>query len=815
MRGSPRRSRSFRAACRILWVLVVASGIGALYLAVVGFPDAVTERVRRAFSDHGYDVRIERIRFNPLDGLVAERFRVFLDDEDRHPAVEASAVVLGLDPLSWWRGEHGLRRVRVRDGVFRMNTEGPLVEPEGARVLLLEAFQADMRFEEGGVRITRVRAELNTMKINGRGFVLRDPERTPHDEPVTPVLLRDFMESQAGWLSPLVEEINAIDFKEPPHVQFDFQVRHTEPVTYELTVLMEGGGTRFRGLFFDGWEIEVHLDDQHLRIPVCEVFHEARRFTGQASFDLERQEAEARMYINLLPVYWRNLMPPLLREYMERARIHAFGPTEAELTFEKAPWTEFGQHIEGWFMAEQVEAHGVWVQSIRADLLRQRERIRLENMVAEIGRDDKQGPAWAEAEYNLEEGVYHGHVRASFDPHAVLPVAGYSATAAEIIQSIAFNGELPTMEVTFSGTIPPDATFNFTGDIRGSDFLYRGSFITMFDSTFLLTNRVLRLDPLRVEREEGRLDGWYEQDFDRRITELDIVSGVDPKALARVGGGTVEQILRPFRFEGPVELHVQGLLDYGAHLETDYTAVGKAELVGWRWITADTCSMEWIAQGDRITMTNLQMDVYGGRLEGDVQLEGIGSEPVRYTARAQVADVGFATLLREVRQAEMELQEGSLSGRIEVEGLAEDDWRASLEGEGRVRIREGQVFQIPLLGGLSQLLGRIYPRLGFAVQTDARAHFDIRERHISSDNIRIEGALLSLRGEGQYQLDDNLDFKVQVLPLRRGFLVDAVRLVTYPVSRLLQFRLKGTLSEPHWSIDSLPRELWSLFEREE
>ena len=796
-------------------MLLVLVGVGLMWLATVGFPNHVTDRVRETFAEQGYDVRIRHIRFTLLDGIIATHCHLYLHEDDRHPAIEAHEIVLGFNPREWLRGRHGLQRVRVRDGLFRVSLEGPLRELEDVRVVSLTGFRADIRLADSDVHIRDITAKFKDIEIEGHGRIYRDPDREPTDPPMTPQLLRETLDQHADWLPQWVEELDGMDFKAPPRLDFAFLVDQVNPDRNEMTLSMQGEGTRFRGLHFDGWEMEAQLAGQHLRVPLCKVYHGDRRLELRGALDMEKQVAEAKVYINLLPVYWRNLMPDVLRGYMEGARIHAFGPTEAELTVGPSPVAEFGRDLDGWIKAQEVEAHGVWIESIRAQVHRNGSRLEVSGIDARVGRDEAEGPAAGRIAYDLDENTYYGELKASLNPHAVLPVAGYSSNAAQIIESLTFDEALPTIDVVFSGAVAPNPSFHFTGDMTGQDFLYRGSRIRTFESTFHVTNRVMRLDPLYVKRDEGELTGWYEQNFNTRMTDLEIESSVDPKALARVGGGTVERILRVFRFEGPVEVHVSGRMDYGAHEQTDYIAVGRAEQVGWRWIQADSCEMEWIAQADRITMTNLSMEVYGGKLSGDVVLEGIGAEPVRYTVHARVSDVVFASLLREVRHTEEDLQEGSLSARIELTGLAEDDWRASLDGHGRVRIREGQVFQIPLLGGLSQLLGRIYPRLGFAVQTDARADFEIRDRYIASEEIRIEGGLLSLWGEGRYLLDDELDFKVQVRPLRRGFLVDAVRFFTYPVSRLLQFRLEGTLSDPHWRIDSIPRELWTIFERDE
>ena len=123
-----------------------------------------------------------------------------------------------------------------------------------------------------------------------------------------------------------------------------------------------------------------------------------------------------------------------------------------------------------------------------------------------------------------------------------------------------------------------------------------------------------------------------------------------------------------------------------------------------------------------------------------------------------------------------------------------------MNGAGRLEIREGRVFLMPLFGGFSRFMTRIIPGLDFVLrQSDVRSDFRIVNGRIESDKIVVEGGVLSLRGNGSYVMGGNLDFNVQVKLMKENSLVaKLVRVLTYPISKLFEFRVRGSLEEPTW-----------------
>ena len=155
---------------------------------------------------------------------------------------------------------------------------------------------------------------------------------------------------------------------------------------------------------------------------------------------------------------------------------------------------------------------------------------------------------------------------------------------------------------------------------------------------------------------------------------------------------------------------------------------------------------------------------------------------------------------------------GRLSGEYEVVGLAGEGRGKTAVGQGHLHIAEGQLFAIPLMGGLSQRLSKIYPGLGFAAQTDFDAPFTIEDGRFHTEEARLEGSVLSLLGRGDYFFDTRLDMDVQVQLLRKGQVVDVLRLATVPLTKLLEFHLFGTIKDPRWHPVNLPKELLLIFD---
>ncbi len=813
-RRPARRSATWRCVKGLVLLALLVGG----YLMVVGFPAWVRTGAINRLAEQGYQARIDHLRWVPGRGVVAETIRLQGEWADRPLSLRADRVVLGTHPRAW-RAGRWFYRLTLENAEAQWGGPVTANHEDDEISVLITALQLQAHWPADRMEITELRGRLWNMPFNGQGVwipAVTEPAPTP-EVAVKTDPVEKLPDPLPDWVHELWTDIRSMTTAQAPHWSFEFYIPVDQPDEWRTELEGEASGLMLRGLHFSHWQTRARLVGRQFELLKWELSEEEQQVTLTGVVDWDEQTASIQMKACLESVYIRNLLPPFVREHKEWARVKLNGPVALDFASGPVPWDRFGREAHGRIHAQQLAAHDVWLEKLDARFELYPDRLEVNEIDALVGTGQGQGPATGDITFNWAEGRYDGSVHARFDAREVLPLAGYSRVAAEIIQDMQFNDVLPEMDVVFSGDyLEPRPRFNFDGLIKGEQFVFGGSWIESFEATFMVTNRVMRMDPFHVVREEGEVTGWYQQDFNRKWIELEVESQVHPLALGRLASREVERMVNHFRFEGPVELTISGRIDYDGHTATDYRVTGRAQQVGWRWLLADEASGEWQAHGNRIALTNIQARLYGGELDGDLVIQGMQrqpDEPLTYEAHGRVRAVALPQILRDLRQVEDPLQSGLLEGRFSISGQVEQPWHRHVAGRGRVRIRDGEIFRIRLLGGLTRLLERIYHPLGSVVQSDVRADFELADGQLRSDEVLMEGNILSLRARGTYDLDEQLDFRVQVQPLRRGWLVDAVRWVTYPVTRLLQFRLEGTLDDPKWRIENIPRELWSLFER--
>ena len=135
------------------------------------------------------------------------------------------------------------------------------------------------------------------------------------------------------------------------------------------------------------------------------------------------------------------------------------------------------------------------------------------------------------------------------------------------------------------------------------------------------------------------------------------------------------------------------------------------------------------------------------------------------------------------------------------------DDRSLLNGKGHLEIKDGQVMRLKGFKGLVELLAEKVPGVSwFTDSTQASCDYVIENGVVRSDNICIEGTLFSIKMYGAYDsVRDSLDFVVRVQFMKKDSLAGKIlHPLTWPFTKLLlEFRLRGSPSEPEWKYVSV------------
>ena len=198
----------------------------------------------------------------------------------------------------------------------------------------------------------------------------------------------------------------------------------------------------------------------------------------------------------------------------------------------------------------------------------------------------------------------------------------------------------------------------------------------------------------------------------------------------------------------------------------------------------------------------------GGKYDATAYLSFPGFEKERSEFGIKVkCDGGSLEELADALSFDLGERDGKVDGWCEFSGPVSTNCAERLNGRGSVKVTEGHLAQMKLFAGLTKQLADKVPGVGFVVnQSDASVDFTVTNGVFRSDNVFIEGGLISLKGWGSYDIaKDNLDFTVRVQFLRNeSVLGKLVHPVTWPFTKLLlEFKAKGPLDNPKWDYLSI------------
>lgn len=99
-----------------LFFLVIDS---VLYLSTVGFPDWLVSKLAERISSESFVLSASSIKLDAFRGLVVNDARFFKKGVIGPPAVDAGEIILTIDPLAVMGKRICLKKITVREGIFR------------------------------------------------------------------------------------------------------------------------------------------------------------------------------------------------------------------------------------------------------------------------------------------------------------------------------------------------------------------------------------------------------------------------------------------------------------------------------------------------------------------------------------------------------------------------------------------------------------------------------------------------------------------------------------------------------------------------
>lgn len=791
-----------RMACRALGVIAVIALAGFLYLSIQGFPRRLSDRWLGALRAQGYAIAVERVRLDLVEGVVADHVRWFEDASDSRPMLEADRVALFFNPLAWLRHDIGLRRLRVHDGYLRLEmAENPAAGDAAA--LIARDVYADVKLNERAWQVNAFSADLLGIRIGGRGQVRLAPQagapRTAAPGSETPRQLNALARDRRAWITKLTEQLNAISFRAPPRADISFQLDLAKPAAGSAAIRAEGGATRAFGVLFDRWRLRAELSDGRALLHEALLQQRDQHLICSGSYAFGDGIAAGRLLGRAIPQDWIALAPPSWRAALNSSGVAIAGPVRCDLRLGPAPLDRLPGQLHGWLEVSRAGVRGLRIENGFAGITLDDDALTVDPFFLLVGWGAGQGPAQGQLHYDLAAGDYEGGVETRFDPRFLAPLL--SSNLAGYAHAIVFQDEPISCAADFSGRAGRADSLRIAGSAQASNLACHAVSLTSARTKFGYANGRLVCDGLRLERPEGAVVGRLAADLDGAGLDFDLVSTADPRAVARLIGPDVAARLDGFHFAGPMRIAAQGKIDFDDESLTELRAELDGRHWGYRRFHTARASLKASLRQRRLDVTAIRGEAFEGDFAGQasVFLDDAGTN-WRYYLSTKIADLNLNTLLQAMGYDGREEYEGLVYAEGALSGMLGPGRGDSATGGGWIRIQDGQLYQLRLLGGFSRILSVLAPRLGVVNMTDFAASFAVTNRQIATTNAALSGPTLAIRAEGRCAFDERLDFIVwaQETGGRNPWLPRLAQATSPVLGRLLAVRLTGTLSDPKW-----------------
>jgi|GEM_PF-2007351 len=383
------------------------------------------------------------------------------------------------------------------------------------------------------------------------------------------------------------------------------------------------------------------------------------------------------------------------------------------------------------------------------------------------------------------------------------------------LDSMKFNGPFDsqlTVTGLLSDKIPFDQTMDLRGTLGASKASVRGVMLDRYDSRITYANQITTFSNIVARSGNGTAKGTLYFDTPNKQLKVNLDTTADVQRIAQIAGEAVAASIAKLEINGPSRLILSGAVDQSGANRHHLGGSFAFNDGGMSWIVLDECQLNWSLHENVLSMLDMKGVYQGGPFQGFAAITNLFRETApELSMRFNLQNAQLAQIQWPNRAPDNKIL-GRVSSDFVLSGpLGIGEFQDTMTGEGTVKIRQGEIFSVRLLGGLSDILSKVIPGFGIAKQSDLDAKLTIKDQQAHLEDLKLLGDVLSAKGAVTYHFDHRIDGKIKIELFKKGLLTDIVRLITSPISFFLEVKLSGTTDKPEWRLQKIPKELQGLF----
>jgi hypothetical protein len=764
----------------VLLILFIGLPAAIIYLREVGIGYELKERVAGALGGDGFRTEIGKLSVDPFKGLIAKNVEVWETTGDARNLARIERLVVSVNFTDLLAGRVTIDHVQLdeTDVSIPIGTEpdSPRLNVNGVSAeLFILADQMRISSFEG--RVQGVKVVLSGSLQNPRAFQLQHP--AAQQDP----------QGRQELLGKIIETLSTVKYPgAPPELRLKINGDLADLATLQVSpISLRCGPIITPNWRVDSVEAEADYEKQVVNIRRLKV-----RASGGAlnlSGRWKDSVLDFELSSTLMPEPFYRLLAK--DSPLKNLKFAAAPQLEATGRFIHSA-SPIQYDVTGAMQIGRFSFRGMDFDAFSTDFASSNGKVFL--------RDARLLAAGGQISVNLLLAPEDFRVRLSntIAPTAFAPLLGKKER--EALKLMDFR-DAPYLQLDLRGPKPDFAAVTGTGFLRLGRTSMRGSSLDWGQSKIEIAESAITYRDFSLGRGKAAGKGTFVYDFGgQQILLQDVESTMPPVDVMMWIDPNIAEVIKPYRFRQPPKVHADGMIHMKDPRKNDLHLAIQSD-IGLDYDLLDrTLKFGRTLANVDITGTKVIANIKSAELmDGNVGVNAtVSIDPADPTfgADIDIRRVNFAQLTKLYFNYEDSLGVGSGNFKFTARMGQEQQMR----GDGSLRVEDGHVFAIPILGPLSEIINKIIPGAGFQTARLATADFTVGDERINTKNLKVEGAGFSLYGYGDiFFVKDKMDMSVRINA--RGI----PGLVLFPVSKLFEYVSTGSVSNPEWRPKIIPR----------
>ncbi len=762
----------------MLVVLLLVLSLG--YLHFYGFPDRLKQLLLSELNRVGYAAQFTSIRLDLFRGVVATDATFADAKTPDQPLAQIDELEMQFSVKRLLHKQPFIRAIHIANAVIAIPT--PPDENGPAKFTAKDAY-ATFKFEDdGSIRVDRLTGVYCGIRLNVSGRIKpRSAFRTTATPATANVLTGG---GQFLFLTKAVRELNQIQVTLPPQLDLDFDLDLAQPLAGHVLAKLRGNQLQYRNLQLDSAGVDIEMSGGAIEVRRCEASLYGGEIDIHGRYDLAMGQFDMALSSTtdpaaIVPLFIKEA-GPILRD------LHVEENPKILARYRLSPETGSLPELTGTVQTGGLAIRGVEFRSIKFAFEDRGPQVKFNGVeiVTPEGRLDGHG------EYHIESTDFAYEFDSTLDPTKLQPLM--TNYVRQIVEPAWFETP-PHIVAKVSGDfVDPDA-LAYDARLDAHRCSYRGVGLEGASARLRLRESRLDVRDLRLERREGDVRGTLFADFNRHRVNFDLAARANPSEIAGLLGEKAVKTMTPYRFGPRTDANARGVIDFDKPEGTLWAAHVVNEGFSYWKFTADRAQATLVFTNNTMQINGFDADFYSGRLRGHAGFIFSDTDP-SYNFEFSVDRADVRNLLSAVEDRESTVT-GLLTGQATIDGRGTD--LGALSGKGQLNVADGILWQAPVFGIFSEVLGK-------TKATRAQASFTITNQAVSTEDMQIAAGAFTAQSRGQLGFDGKLDFRVEAQFLRAW---PGIGWISPLIGKLLEYKVGGTIGDPKYRPVNLPKEL--------